>query len=95
MIVVSLDVDAVRDIGPARNEHRRLDIAAFVATGVLAVYAVGVAVAMYMNPGSEVVDATPFAIIAGAQAGLVTAFADMWVRREERRQLDPASRDEP
>ena len=59
-----------------------------VATGVLAVYTIGVAVAVYLNPGSEVGEAILFAIMAGAQAGLVTAFADCWVRRDERKQID-------
>ncbi len=54
-------------------------------------YVIGVGVAMFMNPGSEVVDAALFAIMAGAQAGLVTAFADMWVRRDERKQTDTAA----
>ena len=88
IIIVSLDVDAVRDMGPERNEHRRLDTLRLIATGVLAVYVIGVAVAMFMSPGSDFVDAALFAILAGAQAGLVTAFADMWVRRDERKQAD-------
>jgi len=88
VIIVSLDVDAVRDMGPERSEHRRLDTLRFIATGVLVVYVIGVAVATYMSPGSDVIDAALFAIMAGAQAGLVTAFADMWVRRDERRQAD-------
>jgi hypothetical protein len=88
VIVVRLDVDAVRDMAPARSEHRRLDTLRLVATAVLVVYSVGVAVAVYLNPGSEVGEAILFAIMAGAQAGLVTAFADMWVRRDERKQTD-------
>lgn len=88
VIVVRLDIDAARDMTPSRNEHRRLDVLRFVATGVLAVYAVGVVVAAFMNPGSEVGEAIPFAIIAGIQAGLVTAIADYWVRRAERKQID-------
>ncbi len=88
IIIVSLDIDAVRDMGAERNEHRRLDTLRFIATGVLAVYVIGVAAAMFMSPGSDFIDAALFAIMAGAQAGLVTAFADMWVRRDERKQAD-------
>jgi hypothetical protein len=88
VVVVRLDIDAARDMAPERNAHRRLDVLRFVATGVLAVYAIGVVVAVLMNPGSEVGEAIAFAILAGVQAGLVTAVADYWVRREERKQID-------
>lgn len=88
VIIVRLDIDAVRDMSPERNEHRRLDILRLASTGVLALFTAGIVVAVVMNPGGEIGEAVPFAIIAGALAGFVTAVADMWVRRAERKQMD-------
>ena len=88
VIVVRLDVDAIRDLDPERGQHQRLDIARLAATGVLVVFAFGVAIAVYLNPGTEVGEAILFAILAGVQAGLVTAVADYWVRRDERKHVE-------
>lgn len=88
VVVVRMDVDAVRDLSPERSTHRRIDTLRLSATAVLVVYAIGVAVLVVLNPGSEIGEAILFAILAGANAGLVTAFADMWVRRAERKHTD-------
>lgn len=88
IVVVRLDVDAVRDMNPERNEHRRLDVLRLASTGVLAVFTVGVIAAVSLQPTGEFGEAIPFVILAGAFAGLVTAIADAWVRREESKLID-------
>jgi hypothetical protein len=88
IVIVRLDFDAVRDMAPSRNEHRRIDVVRLAATAVLVGYSIGVAALVATNPASEIGEAIPFTIIAGSIAGLVTAVTDMWVRRDERKQID-------
>jgi|GEM_PF-1261474 len=88
VIMVRLDVDAVRDLAPGRSVHRRVDILRLTATGVLVAFAVAVALAVRMQPNSEVGEAILFAVMAGAFSGMVTAFADAWVRRAQAKHAD-------
>ena len=72
--LVALDIDAVRDLAPARRSHVRLDIARLVSTLILALATAAVTVIQSTDPATGIGDAGVFALFAGA-IGAVT----MWV----------------
>lgn len=72
--LIALDVDALRDLGPERRAHTRLDVARLIVTAVFAVALVAITLVQRANPASEVGDAGVFALMAGAM-GAIT----MWV----------------
>ncbi len=83
--IIRLDSDAIRDMASERSEHRRLDALRLSATAVLIVLAGVVATLVTRYPTQEYGEAILFAIMAGAQAAIITAIADWWVRRTEAR----------
>jgi len=72
--LIALDVDAVRDLDPARRTHARLDFVRLAASVVLIVATVGITWSQLANPTMAVGDAGVFALAAGA-VGAVS----MWV----------------
>lgn len=88
VMVFRLDLDAMKDMNPEASEHLTLDRARMLATLVIAVFLVGVALVIWLRPGTEFGEAVLFALGAGAFGGIVAAFTDAWVRREERKQAE-------
>ncbi len=83
-VLIVLDVDAVRDLDPARRAHARLDFVRIAVSVVLVVGTVGVTWIQATNPASGVGDAGVFALAAGA-VGAVT----MWVANAVYARLTP------
>jgi len=73
--MIALDVDAIRDLVPARRVHLRLDVVRLVATAILLAGGVAIFLAQRANPGSEVADAAVFAVLSGATAAVATYVA--------------------
>ena len=82
-VLIALDVDAVRDLSPARRAHVRLDVVRLVATAIIVVVTPIVFAVQTANPGSEVGDIGPFALMA-ATIGAVT----MWIGGVAYRRLE-------
>lgn len=73
-VLIVLDVDAVRDLDPARRAHARLDFVRIAVSVVLVVGTIGVIWTQVTNPASGVGDAGVFALAAGAVGAVA-----MWV----------------
>ena len=71
VLLVALDVAAVRDLMPARRVHARLDAARLVSTAVIAVFVSVVSFLQVTRPSGGFGDAGVFALGAGA-VGAVT-----------------------
>ncbi len=71
VLLVALDVAAVRDLMPARRVRTRLDIARLVSTAVIAVFVSVMSLLQATRPNGEFGDAGVFALGAGA-VGAVT-----------------------
>lgn len=72
--LIALDVDAVRDLNPARRAHARLDFVRLAVSVVLMVGTVAVTWVQVANPETGIGDAGVFALAAGAVGA-----AAMWV----------------
>ncbi len=75
-VVVALDIQAIRDLLPARRQHVRLDIARLVSTGVIALFAAIVSAVQLANPATEVGEAGIFALGAAAVGAVTMAVAN-------------------
>lgn len=84
-LVVALDVDALRDLSPARRKHTRLDLARLVSTAVIAAFAVVVSLVAAAQPGSEIGEAGIFALGAAVVGAVTILVANAFVARSEKR----------
>lgn len=73
-LMVLLDIDAIRDLLPARRKHIRLDYLRLASTVVIAVFVVVVSLVQTIYPETEIGDAGVFALGAAA-VGAVTMLA--------------------
>ena len=82
-ITLALDIGALRDLRAVAAKHRRLDIARFVATGVVVVCMTAIAVIAVGEP--NVGEAGVFGLAAGVAGAVLVAVADLvttlWDRR--------------
>jgi hypothetical protein len=90
-LFVWLVVDAVRDLGPARREHVRLDIARIVAAVLFAIYVGVVLVQAFAQPGAEMGEAIIFALAAGPSGAMAVAGADFATGLARRPDPPPAA----
>lgn len=84
-LVVWLDIDAVRDLSPARSLHRRLDIVRIASTVVVVLLMgaiIGVSIA---NPKTEIGEAAIFALAGGIFAAVLTSVAAAMVDFADKR----------
>jgi len=82
-VVVALDLQAIRDLLPARRQHARLDIARLVSTGVIALFVAIVSAIQLGNPATEIGEAGIFALGAAAVGAVTMAVANALHRRWE------------
>ena len=75
-VVVALDIQAIRDLLPARRQHVRFGVARLVSTGIIALFAAIVSAIQLANPASEVGEAGIFALGAGAVGAVTMAVAN-------------------
>ena len=75
-VVVALDLQAIRDLLPARRQHARLDIARLVSTGVIALFVAIVSAIQLGNPATEIGEAGIFALGAAAVGAVTMAVAN-------------------
>lgn len=79
--VISLDIDAIRDLAPTRRAHARLDVVRLILTAVLLVGGVSIFLVQRANPGSEIADAVIFSLASGAVAAITTYVATKYAER--------------
>lgn len=84
-VLVALDVDAVRDLAPARRNHARLDVARLVSTLIIVLGAAAVSVIQATDPASEIGDAGVFALGAGVVGAIAMVVGSTVHARWERR----------
>lgn len=74
MLIIGLDVEGLRDLLSARRQHLQLDYARLIATGVIVVFAIIIALGQRFYPETEIGDAGVFALgaaLIGAATMLV------------------------
>lgn len=91
-LVAWLVVDTVRDLVPGVRVHLRLDAWRLAAVAVLVVLVSIVGVSAMRAPGSEIVDAVVFAMLAGVAGAGMAAGADLatWLWSRQGKPAAPA-----
>jgi hypothetical protein len=84
--VVGLDLAAVKDLAGSR-QNVRIDTVRLIATGVIVLGTVAVVLIQRANPGSEIADAGPFALMSAAVSAVQTYVAvilhDRWSAKHQ------------